>query len=128
MTAATLLSIGEGYLWAGLAVGVVFLGWGIDRIDKNARGAWVFRPLVLPGIMLIWPLVLWRWAVLERGWDEARRHRPPHRAQRIVSLAMAAGLVAIIALALSIRQNGPFERPALLLSAPETAPAPETGQ
>lgn len=128
MTAATLLTIGEVYLWAGLAVGALFLLWGIGRVDANARGAWVFRPLILPGIVLVWPLVLWRWAVLERGWDEARRHRPPHRVQRLAGLAMAVALVAIIALALSIRQNGPFEQPALLLSAPDMTPSPETGQ
>lgn len=120
MTASTLLLICEVYLWAGLATGVVFLIWGIDQIDENARGAWAFRPLILPGVLLIWPLVLLRWARLLRGWDEARRHLPPRRAQTWIGLGMALLLPAIIALALSIRQDGPFERRAVLLGPPQT--------
>lgn len=51
---------------AGLAVAAVFLLWGIDRIDPTADGAYAFRPLLIPGIVLLWPAVLLRWAWLER--------------------------------------------------------------
>ena len=40
--------------------------WGIDRIDPAARGSYTFRPLLVPGIMLLWPLVLRRWQTLEK--------------------------------------------------------------
>lgn len=55
-------------LWAtpGLIVSVAFLAYGIDRIDHAAAGAYAFRPLLIPGIVLLWPLVLWRWAALTR--------------------------------------------------------------
>jgi hypothetical protein len=55
-------------LWAtlGLIVVVAFLAVGIDRIDHAAVGAYAFRPLLIPGIVLLWPLVVWRWAVLVR--------------------------------------------------------------
>ncbi len=46
---------------AGLIVGVAFLFLGIDRIDPAARGAYAFRPMLLPGLMLLWPVVAWRW-------------------------------------------------------------------
>lgn len=54
------------YGWVGLAVAAGFLLFGIDRVDPAARGAHAFRPLLVPGIVLLWPLVLVRWLVLER--------------------------------------------------------------
>ena len=50
---------------AGLAVAAIFLLWGIDRIDPIAPGAYAFRPLLVPGVVLLWPIVLLRWAWLE---------------------------------------------------------------
>jgi hypothetical protein len=52
---------------AGGVVAVAFLLVGLDRVDPVARGAYAFRPLLVPGLVLLWPLVLWRWAVLARG-------------------------------------------------------------
>lgn len=51
----------------GLAVAAAFLLLGLDRVDPAARGAYAFRPLLVPGLVLLWPLVLWRWHVLARG-------------------------------------------------------------
>ena len=50
----------------GLLVGVTFLFLGIDRVDPAARGAYAFRPLLLPGLVLLWPFVVARWLVLAR--------------------------------------------------------------
>ena len=50
---------------AGSAVALVFLLWGMDRIDPSAAGAYAFRPLLAPGVVLLWPIVLLRWAWLE---------------------------------------------------------------
>ena len=55
-----------GYGLAGLVVAAAFLFRGLDRIDPAARGAYAFRPLLVPGLVLLWPLVLWRWRVLAR--------------------------------------------------------------
>ena len=54
-------------LWGiiGAVVALPFLIFGIDRIDEDARDAYVFRPLLIPGILLIWPIVLWRWWQIE---------------------------------------------------------------
>ncbi len=62
----TLAWAAEIWGWIGLAVAVPFLGFGIDRIDPAARGSYVFRVLVIPGVVLLWPIVLVRWAQLER--------------------------------------------------------------
>lgn len=50
----------------GALVCVAFLLVGIDRIDPAAHDAYAFRPLLIPGIIAIWPLVLWRWWTLEK--------------------------------------------------------------
>jgi hypothetical protein len=54
------------WLAIGVVVGVVFLFLGIDRIDPAARGAYAFRPLLLPGLTLLWPFVALRWFTLAR--------------------------------------------------------------
>lgn len=55
-------------LWAlvGSALALVFLAVGIDRIDPAARGAYAVRALLFPGLVLLWPVVAWRWWVLDR--------------------------------------------------------------
>jgi hypothetical protein len=45
----------------GVVLGVAFLFFGIERIDPAARGAYAFRPLLLPGLALLWPFVAVRW-------------------------------------------------------------------
>jgi hypothetical protein len=62
------------YVYGGIG-GVVALGFvlvGIDRVDPAARGAYLVRPLLLPGLTLLWPLVLVRWTMLARGKGPAR--------------------------------------------------------
>ena len=64
--AEAIVLAGEIYAAAGLVAALAFVFLGIDRIDANARGAHAFRPLLMPGLVLLWPLVLWRWRVLAR--------------------------------------------------------------
>ncbi len=56
-----LLTIAMAYGTTGILVGLAFLVFGLDRLDPAAGGAYAFRPLLLPGLALLWPLVLWRW-------------------------------------------------------------------
>ena len=113
--AATLLTIGEYYLYVGCCVAAVFLTWGISRIDENAAGAWVFRPLLIPGILMIWPLVLWRWWVILRGEDQLARHRLPRLGQSRLTIALAVAIPLIILTALMLRQDPSLSRPAVQL-------------
>ena len=55
------LTLAMAYGTTGLLVGLAFLVFGLDRLDPAAVGAYAFRPLLLPGLALLWPLVLWRW-------------------------------------------------------------------
>ena len=121
-TASTLLAIAEYWAYAGLAVAAVFLTIGIDRVDANARTSFVFRPLLLPGVVILWPLVLHRWWVLETGRDRPKaRHRPPRWVHKAAWVVLAAIIPAILITGLLVRQDGPYERPAVLLEAPEAA-------
>lgn len=65
--AAWLVFFAKFYAGIGVFVAALFIFYGIDRIDPGARGAYSFRPLLVPGAILLWPLVLWRWISLERG-------------------------------------------------------------
>ncbi|MEM7709671.1 MAG: hypothetical protein AAF264_02740 [Pseudomonadota bacterium] len=108
-------------VWMGLgaAVAVVFLAWGIDRIDEDADGAYVFRPLLIPGLLLIWPLVLWRWRVLAQDRDaEQARYRPDRRAHRPIAFILPVVLGAVIVVGLAARQEWPGDVAPVRLEAP----------
>jgi hypothetical protein len=55
------------YLAIGGVVGLAFLFLGIDRVDPAAHGSYAFRPLLLPGLALLWPFVAARWFFLARS-------------------------------------------------------------
>lgn len=56
------------YSWGviGLMVAIAFLLLGFDRVDSGAKDAYAVRPLLVPGLVLLWPVVLWRWAILAK--------------------------------------------------------------
>jgi len=94
----------------GAVVALVFLTIGIDRIDEDARGAYVFRPLLIPGVLLIWPLVLWRWWRIETeraAW--ADRYRTVRAWHGPAVLLMSLAIVAVIIIGLSVRQTWPAD-------------------
>jgi len=64
--AAGLINAVMAYGAAGVVLALVFLLWGIDRVDPSARGAYAFRPQLIPGLVLLWPLVAARWLALGR--------------------------------------------------------------
>lgn len=66
-TAETLIAIATWYAYAGLAVAALFILVGLNRIDSAGHGSWLFRVLLVPGLVLLWPLVLVRWLQHERG-------------------------------------------------------------
>ncbi|MFK7870568.1 MAG: hypothetical protein AB8B58_15175 [Roseobacter sp.] len=106
--AATFLSLLSIWAMIGAGVAVLFLTIGIDRIDEDARGAYVFRVLLIPGILVIWPLVLWRWAVLETDRDLwHRRYAPPRKAHVKVAFGLILLILLILTTGLSIRQSWP---------------------
>lgn len=119
MTAGHILLLGQVYLGVGAILALPFLTFGINRIDENVRGAWVFRAMMVPGVMMIWPIVAWRWLQIERGApDPQAPYRPPFRLQTTGFLVIAIAIPALVFTALVVRQDGPFEAPAQMIEAP----------
>jgi len=66
----------EAWLGVGLLVAVAFACVGTARVDPDARGATLgFKLLVIPGAMLLWPLVLKRWLTAKLPPTEINSHR-----------------------------------------------------
>lgn len=107
-TAALLVEAARWWGIAGAVVAAAFLAIGIGRVDGNAAGSYIFRVLLIPAIILIWSLVLWRWAVLETGRDDwAKRHAPPRRAHAKVWGVMAWLIPLLLIAGLSFKQEWP---------------------
>ena len=121
-TAEALVRATEIWLMIGFGVAVLFLTIGVDRIDEDARGAYAFRPLLIPGIMMIWPLVLWRWAVLEMGRnDEARRYKAVRATHGRAAVLMAVLIPLTLIVGLALRQSWPEDYAPVQISAPEVS-------
>jgi len=57
-----LLIVAGGYLSIGLLFALPFVMVGAARIDPQAAQAtWGFRVIILPGTILLWPLLTRRW-------------------------------------------------------------------
>ena len=62
LLATALVGLLGGYLVSGLVFAIPFIWSGAARIDPHAaRGTWGFRILIVPGAILLWPLLLRRW-------------------------------------------------------------------
>lgn len=110
---ALIIALAEIWAYLGLAVAAVFLTVGIGRVEPNALGAYTFRPLLIPGIVLLWPLVVWRWAVLETGRDRPlARHAPPRKGHARLWLVCAVLIPAILVTGLLVRQDRTAPLPA----------------
>ncbi len=119
MSAVDLIWLGELWLYAGGAVALAFLSFGIDRIDEDARGAYIFRPLLVPGILLVWPLVLWRWIVLETGRDSWRhRHLTERNVHRSIWIVLGLLLPLMVVAGLMVKQKWPADIAPVRLEAP----------
>lgn len=46
------------YLALGVSVALVLIPF-LGRIDPAARGAYGFRLLIAPGMVVLWPLAIW---------------------------------------------------------------------
>ncbi|MEO1293993.1 MAG: hypothetical protein AAFV62_14415 [Pseudomonadota bacterium] len=65
--AVALVLFAKIYGFIGLAIGAAFVLVGVDDVDRGAHGSYVFRLLLIPGMILLWPLVLLRWRKILRA-------------------------------------------------------------
>ncbi len=117
----TAVALVEGlkiYFWIGLGVSALFLVVGVDRVVESARGSYIFWVLLIPGVIVLWPLVLIRWALLEIGREPATRQRTHRSTHACVWILLAVLLPVALAGAMVLRTQGPMEAPAQLIQAP----------
>ena len=75
-TAEALAYTLQGYAAAGLLFALPFLVIGAARVDPHLAGsARTVRLLILPGVVIFWPLLAWRWI----AGRQAPVERNPHR-------------------------------------------------
>lgn len=75
--AKSFVALLAAYAALGVLFGVVFVFFGVQRLDSEAQGSGVaFRLLILPGVAALWPLFLNRWT---RGVSEPPIEKNPHR-------------------------------------------------
>ncbi|MEO1251817.1 MAG: hypothetical protein AAFW81_05665 [Pseudomonadota bacterium] len=64
MAGVDLVLLGLG-VWFGVGalVAILFVAFGVGRVDAAAKGAsWLFRPTIFLGCAILWPFILVRWA------------------------------------------------------------------
>ena len=77
MIASFLLILTGIYLICGFVFAIPFAFVGVGKIDPHAaHGTWVFRLLIMPGTILLWPLLARRWF---KGVHEPPEERNAHR-------------------------------------------------
>lgn len=107
-----------GYAGVGLLVAFAFVFIGLDRVHPAGHGAWSFRPLLIPGLTLLWPYVLLRWrrgAAIPAAVTGQRSQRRRHFQ---VWLVIAAIPPLILVAGWALRQSSLAEAPPLLLAPP----------
>ncbi|MEM6817799.1 MAG: hypothetical protein AAF578_03340 [Pseudomonadota bacterium] len=65
-TAQVLVAIGSAYVGVGLLVALIYVFGGAGKIDPAARGSGMppsVRLLIAPGVIGLWPLMLYKLAV-----------------------------------------------------------------
>lgn len=50
------------YLLLGVLFALVFIIAGVGKLDEKAKGtSWVFKALIFPGSIALWPVLLLKW-------------------------------------------------------------------
>ncbi len=71
VVAEIIILIAQIYCVIGFFVAIVFITIGLGRVELAARKAYLFRLQILPGLILLWPIVIVRWVALERSGEKA---------------------------------------------------------
>jgi hypothetical protein len=126
-SAQAIVAVAGAYLVVGCLVAIVFVVFGIGRIDPAARGSFVFRMLLLPGLTLLWPAVVSRWFSLASGASGPVAPARPSRIKRLHGLIwslLAVLLPLLIALMWSLRSHEAAQTTSQRLAPPPTETGP----
>jgi hypothetical protein len=62
MIVTGILLLAAFYLILGLLFAIPFVIKGVTKIDEGAKGTgWGFRIIIIPGVVICWPLLLKKW-------------------------------------------------------------------
>lgn len=74
--AEILLGMLAVYLAVGLIFALAFVMCGVQRLDPAAeKASWGFRMIILPGTMVLWPMLAARWMSGKVAPGEKNAHR-----------------------------------------------------
>jgi hypothetical protein len=63
-----LLTTALVYVVSGVVFSFFFVYRGIEKIDEDVPGSsWGFRIIIIPGCVLLWPLLLSKWIKANRN-------------------------------------------------------------
>lgn len=63
-----ILMVIAAFLSAGILFSVFFLARGLKVVDEGAHGSSIgFRIIIIPGIIVFWPMLLRKWIRAERA-------------------------------------------------------------
>ncbi len=93
----------------GLVVAVLFLVWGIEAVDAGTHGSYAFRVLLVPGLILLWPLVILRWAQLMQPLEP--RSVRTHMQRHVTTWIVLTLLIPFILVAAAIERRAPLPNP-----------------
>ena len=89
--AESIVAVAAAYVATGAVVALAFLVLAIENFAPAAKGSYLVRAVIAPGLVLLWPLVVARWIGLVGD-----RMRPP--SPRSFSFHLTAWLcIAILA-------------------------------
>lgn len=57
--AETIVFLVTLYVYIGIFFALTFLVFGIGLVDKSVHKQYLFRILLIPGMIGLWPLVFW---------------------------------------------------------------------
>jgi hypothetical protein len=102
------------YLALGVLFAVAFHAAGLHAVDAGARGAGaLFRVLITPGIVALWPVLAARWRRAARGAGGPGPVHPPvagadpQRLHRRLAIALAVLVPAAAAIGVVLRPGSP---------------------
>ncbi len=94
-----ILQVAGAYCLAGLCFAVVFVSVRSERFDPSAAtGSWGFRLAIIPGVVVLWPVLLAKVSSVRRGGGaegDAERPVSPERLRRNHALAFFVLAVAV---------------------------------
>jgi hypothetical protein len=115
--------IAQAYVALGVIAAAAFLLVGIERTMPSARGAYAFRPLLVPGLILLWPLVAWRcWRLTHPPAPDLALGRRYQVLHLNIWLVCAVLLPLLLLLSISLRQEAPPITAPIQLAPPAAAP------